>query len=80
MTRVCLQCGWLVFDGHLCERDGSLAVEWRAAARACGVPSLRRLLNIEPELRVARFRLDRDRRAEAARRGHRPRPLELEVA
>jgi len=66
MTRVCVRCGWLVLDGARCRRDDGPSLEWRSAARACGVSTLRALLNVEPELRVARFRLTGRRIRQAA--------------
>lgn len=80
MTYFCTLCGWLVLDGGPCKRDGGPSVEWRAAVRACRVPSLFRLLNLEPELRVELIELDRARFLENGRRHRRRRPDELEVA
>lgn len=53
MTRVCVRCGWLVFDGSRCRRDGGPSVSWQAAARACRVQGLRSLLHLEPSSRLA---------------------------
>lgn len=55
VTRVCLHCGYLVLDGPRCRRDDSVAIEWKLAAKACRVRTLRELLHLEPGERLRLF-------------------------
>lgn len=55
-TRVCVRCGWLVFDRERCTRDGGPTISTGAASRGCGVPGLFELLHITPGMRVQNFR------------------------
>lgn len=57
--RVCIRCGWFAFDRERCPRDGGPTISWRAAARACGVETLRALLGISPTVRVLHFKRHR---------------------
>lgn len=62
MTGVCVRCGWLVLDRDRCPRDGGPALPWRAVAKACGVTTLRGLLNLPPARRVLGLTSSRSRR------------------
>jgi hypothetical protein len=55
-TRVCLRCGWFAFERERCRECSGPCVEWRSAARACGVGSLFELLHVSPETRAGHFR------------------------
>lgn len=63
MTGVCIRCGWIVLDRERCPRDSALAVSWKTAAAACGVSTLRGVLNLSPAARVHAFTMARARRA-----------------
>lgn len=56
VLRVCVRCGWFVFVGERCRECSGPTVEWRAAARACGVGSLFELLHVSPSMRVRHFK------------------------
>jgi hypothetical protein len=60
MTRVCVRCGYLVFDGERCARDRGPAIGWKVAAKACGVRTLLELLHLEPPVRLLGFASARD--------------------
>ena len=52
MTRVCCSCGWLVLNGRERCRCGGVAVSWRAARKALGVDSFRRVIEASPSRRM----------------------------
>lgn len=57
--RVCIKCGYFVFNGDRCRRDGGLGVPWQSALSASRVDTLFAYLHIPPAARV--FDLERRR-------------------
>ena len=55
MTRVCVRCGWFVFDHDRCGHCGGPTITHEAAAKGCGVPGLFELLHVTPGMRVENF-------------------------